>query len=251
MLIQTYGDIARPKLLALHPMLADGQSMVQLAGKLRQDYCIIAPDLSGQGADQEEFESAGREAETLYAYLREHGWLEIELVYGASLGAAVGLELLAKPGLQVGTVVFDGCPMYRDAPLLRRLMTLAFLQKHRKAVRSPGLSARKMGELYGPVFGPGMGRSFERLSEASIRAIVTACTRCAFPQYTQALEQRLHFEYGSQDPDLKKGRVNIAKHYPGASLTVREGFGHCQYMASLGEQYGEVLKAYMSGRTGS
>lgn len=247
MRIQIFGDEAKSKLLALHPMLADGASMVQLAGHLREDYCIIAPDLSGQGKDTGTFESAEKEAETLYAYLKEKGWLDIKLVYGASLGAAVGLELLPKPELKVYAAVFDGCPLYRNAPVLRWLLTKVFLKKHRKAVSNPGLSVKKMTELYGPVFGPSMGRTFETMSEASIQAIVAACSKCSFPQYPKELERNLHFEYGSKDSDLKIGKKNIARYYPNATLNVREGYGHCQYMSSLGERYGEVLEAYFTG----
>lgn len=69
MQIQILGDETKPKLLALHPMLADDASMVHLAGHLREDYCIIAPDLSGQGKDTGDFESVEKEAEILYAYL--------------------------------------------------------------------------------------------------------------------------------------------------------------------------------------
>lgn len=246
MVIRAYGDERKPKLLALHPMLGDGESMVLLAGKLREDCCIIAPDLSGQGHDSGDFESAEKEAQTLYTYLKEKNWLELQLVYGASLGAAVGIELLAKPGLKVRTAVFDGCPLYRDAPVLRWILTKVFINKHRKALRNPGLSEQKMTRLYGPQAGPSMGRYFERMSRASIRGIVDTCTRCSFPKYSRELEQRLYFEYGSGDGDLKMGRKNIAKYYPGATLTVREGYGHCQYMSELGERYGEVLEAYMT-----
>ena len=211
MIIQTYGDERKPKLLALHPMLQDGESMVLLAGRLREDYCIIAPDLSGQGNDRGEFESAEQEAQALYTYLKEKDWLELQLVYGASLGAAVGIKLLAKPGLKVHTAVFDGCPLYRDAAVLRWVMTKVFLSKHRKAVKHPGLSAQKLTKLYGPQAGPSMGKYFEQVSEASIRGIVAACSQCSFPQYPKELEQRVYFEYGSGDGDLRAGRKNIKK----------------------------------------
>lgn len=245
MRINTYGEESLPKILALHPMLANGASMVQLAGQLRENSCIIAPDLSGQGKDTGDFESPEKEADALWAYLQEKGWLDIRLVYGASLGAAVGLELLSKPGLKVHTAVFDGCPLYREAAVLRWLLTKVFLKKYRKAVSNPGLSVRKMTELYGPVFGPSMGRTFETMSETSIRAIVAACSRCSFPQYPKELEENLHFEYGSKDSDLKIGKKNIARYYPNATLKVREGYGHCQYISSMGERYGEVLAQYM------
>lgn len=245
MIIRAYGNEKLPKAIALHPMMADGASMVKLAGKLQEKYCIIAPDLSGQGDDTGDFESAEKEADTLYTYLKEKGWLEIPLIYGASLGAAVGLELLAKPGIKAGTVVFDGCPLYKNAFLIRPLLTFVFLKKHGKAVANPGISVERMTQIYGPLFGPGMGKSFERMSEKSIRNIIAACSKCAFHQYSAETEEHLHFEYGSGDSDLKGAKKNLPKHYPAATLTVRDGYAHCQYMSSLEEAYGEVLKKYI------
>lgn len=245
MIIRAYGNEKLPKAIALHPMMADGASMVKLAGKLQEKYCIIAPDLSGQGDDTGDFESAEKEADTLYTYLKEKGWLEIPLIYGASLGAAVGLELLAKPGIKAGTVVFDGCPLYKNAFLIRPLLTFVFLKKHGKAVANPGISVERMTQIYGPLFGPGMGKSFERMSEKSIRNIIAACSKCAFHQYSAETEEHLHFEYGSGDSDLKGAKKNLPKQYPAATLTVRDGYAHCQYMSSLEEAYGEVLKKYM------
>lgn len=34
------------------------------------------------------------------------------------------------------------------------------------------------------------------------------------------------------------GKRKIAKYYPLATLTVREDYGHCQYMSFLGARYG-------------
>lgn len=246
MVIRAYGDEHLPKMIALHPMMANGESMVRLAGALRERYCIIAPDLSGHGEDGGDFESAEKEADTLYAYLRGRKIVDVAMIYGASLGAAVGLELMAKPELRVRAAVFDGCPLYRNAPVLRLLMTRMFLLKHRKAVRNPGLAAVRMSERYGAQEGQKMGQSFERMSEASIRGIVAACCRCAFHAYPEALEARMFFEYGSADMDLKEGKKNLARYYPKATLTVREGYGHCQYMSGLGEEYGRVLEGYLN-----
>lgn len=198
MRIQIFGDETKPKLLALHPMLADGAGMVQLAGHLREDYCIVAPDLSGQGEDTGEFESAEKEADVLFACLKQREWLEYSLIYGASLGAAVGMKLLAKPGLKVGTVVFDGCPLFENAPVLSWMMTQMYVKKQRKAKKVPELARRRMTALYGPVFGPAMAKSFVTMSENSLRAIVASCSECEFVSYPKELEKRMFFEYGGK-----------------------------------------------------
>ena len=183
--------------------------------------------------------------------MKEKGWLDIPLLYGAFLGAAVGLELLAKTDLKIGTIVFDGCPVQKFPAIGRWILTSVFLKKHRKAVANPGISEKRMTQMYGELFGPAMGKSFERMSEKSVRNIVAACSDCAFYRYSAEVERHLHFEYGSKDFDLKGAKKNLPKHYPSASLEVREEYGHCEYMASRGTSYGEVLEKYMKMDSGA
>lgn len=68
MKINIYGDTSKPKMLAIHPMLADGESMMQIMEYFLDRYCVIAPDLSGQGKDTGDFISATYEAEKLAEY---------------------------------------------------------------------------------------------------------------------------------------------------------------------------------------
>lgn len=86
-------------------------------------------------------------------------------------------------------------------------MTSVFLKKHRKAVVNPGISEKRMTQMYGELFGPAMGKSFERMSEKSVRNIVAACSDCAFYRYSAEVERHLHFEYGSKDFDLKGAKI--------------------------------------------
>lgn len=245
MIIKTHGDARLPKILGLHPMMASGESMLRLAGSMRERYCVIAPDLTGQGEDTGTFVSAEAEARTLHDWLLDKGWTRLELIYGASLGASVALELMAMPDLEVGTAVFDGCPLYKNAPFLKWMMTTVFLKKRRKAARVPELADQRMTQMYGPLFGPEMAKSFLRMSEDSIRGIVAACSRCSFHRYPETLERRMHFEYGEKDMDLKEAKKNLPRYYPKATLTVREGYGHCQYLSSMGEAYSGVLEQYI------
>lgn len=245
MMIKVYGDEHLPKMLGLHPMTANGECMLHLAGELRERFCIIAPDLTGQGEDTGTFISAEAEAKTLHAWLTDKGWTRLEMVYGASLGATVALELMAMPGIETKAAVFDGCPLYKNAPMLKWIMTLAFVKMHRKAVRVPELAKQRMTQLYGPQIGPVMAEGFCGMSEESIRGIVAACARCSFHHYPEELEKRMHFEYGSTDMDLKEARKVLPRYYPAASMTVREGYGHCQYLSTMGEAYGRMLEQYM------
>lgn len=246
MYMREIGGADRPKVILLHPMLADGTLMMKLAEGFAGDYCFLAPDLSGQGCEigRREFTTAAEDAREIAAYLKRRDYREIALLFGASLGARVGLEMLTDPELAFRTVVFEGAPLYRDARLTQAVMCAVFLKKNRKAKANPGLSAQKMTAQYGAAFGPVMGGSFERMSEASIRAIVKACCSFSFPAYPAALQDRMFFEFGSRDPDAKQQK-NILRQYPGVHIRLREGYGHCQYMAEHYQEYGRLLEEYM------
>ena len=57
-------------------------------------------------------------------------------------------ELLKFEDLTFDHIFFEGVSFYERAPLLCFMLTRVFLSKHRKAVKDPELSRRKMSEIY-------------------------------------------------------------------------------------------------------
>ncbi|MGN1134848.1 MAG: hypothetical protein ACI4SF_01370 [Oscillospiraceae bacterium] len=246
MVIKIYGDVTKPKMLTLHPMLADGESMMRIMEHFLGDYCVIAPDFSGQGSDSGTFVDSKSEANTLAEYLISNNCTDIELLFAASLGASVGFELLAGNDMNIKTVVFEGAPMFEKTPgIITACIRSVFLKKQRKARANPGISEKRMTEIYGSVFGPSMGKSFERMSEQSLINILNACSRCPYPVLSESMQKHLFFEYGSKDKDSKAIKI-IKKHYPYATVTLRQGYGHCEYLSSHCGEYGNLLEEYMN-----
>ena len=143
MVIKEYGDSELPKVVLLHPMLADGECMLNLTAGMTGKYCFIAPDLSGQGSDDGEFESPEKEARTLTEYLKNNGFDTIELIAGASLGGVVGVLMLADADICYKTAVFEGAPMYENAKFIYQIMKFAFLKIRRRAVEMPPDKVRR------------------------------------------------------------------------------------------------------------
>ena len=191
MKIQYFGDPSNPKIVVLHPMLLDGKSMLPLLGELRNSHCVIAPDLTGHGTDTGIFQSAQQEAETLADWLTTQGWIDLKLVFGASIGAVVAMQLIAMPTFKVHTAVLEGCPLHSNAAFLRMMATRMFLSKHRKAQQHPGLSAQRMTKIYGETLGLIMGYTFEQIRPETLQAIAAACSDCTFPNYPKELEAHL------------------------------------------------------------
>lgn len=90
MVINEYGDRNRPLVLLLAPMMVSGTDLYQLLHPyFKNNYHFIAPDQGGHGKAAA-YISADEEYRELKNYLLAEGFTEIELVYGASLGVAVG-----------------------------------------------------------------------------------------------------------------------------------------------------------------
>lgn len=244
MVIKEYGDSSLPKVILLHPMLADGKCMLQIAESMEGKYCFIAPDLSGQGEDTGEYENAQKEKQELTGYLKEKGYGTIELIMGASLGAVVGMYMLTDKEIQYKTAVFEGVPLYENARLIYKIMKMGFLKKHRKALKMPVEDVkRKMTKMYG-IFGECMGENFVRMSEKSIVAILKECSDFAFPPLSQSIQKRIFIEVGSKDINCRQNKT-ILKHYPDVHIKVREGYGHCMYLTDHYAEYGRLLEQYM------
>ena len=245
MVIKEYGDNSLPKIVLLHPMLADGKIMLKLTEGMSGKYCFISPDLSGQGEDKGEFENAEKEANALTEYLINKGYTEIELITGASLGGVIGMLMISDDRINYKTAVFDGTPMYENARIIYQFMKFGFVKKRRKAVKMPIIEVRKkMKSLYG-IFGECMADNFVSMSEKSLAAIVKACSDFPFPPISEKMQKRIFLEVGSKDMNVRQNKV-ILKHYPNVHIKIRDGYGHCMYMSENYKDYGQLLENYMN-----
>lgn len=244
MVIHEYGDSSLPKIVLLHPMMADSRCMLRLTESMTGNYCAIIPDLSGQGEDTGEYENARQETQTLVSYLKEKGYTELALLMGASLGGLVGMYLLAQGEISCKTAVFEGVPLYENAWLIRKMMNFGFLKKHRKAVQMPMDEVKKsMSARYG-VFGDVMSENFVKMSEKTLSNVIRDCSDFPFPPLPETIQQRIFLEVGSKDINCRQNKT-IRKHYPGIHIQVREGYGHCMYMSEHYAEYGKLVERYM------
>ena len=161
------------------------------------------------------------------------------------LSAHGEFELLKYDDLTFDHVFFEGVSFYERAPLLCLSLTRVFLSKHRKAVRDPELSKRKMSAIYGETAGPAMARRFISMNEASIRAIIHDCGYVALPDLPVETQKRCVFAYGEKDSDLRQCRKILPAKYPGAKLTVWPGYAHCGKMTADSENYAAMLRKLM------
>jgi len=115
MYINEYGSRNDPTIILLSPMMVSGSDLYNLMKPyFKGDYRIIAPDQGGHGKAGG-YHSADEEFQALRSFLLEIGCTEIALIYGASLGVAVGWRLFFDPAFHVARAWFDGVALARNA----------------------------------------------------------------------------------------------------------------------------------------
>ncbi len=235
--------------LLLHPMLATAQMMQELlAEPMGNTFRYIIPDFSGHGeASDSDYESAAKEAEQLSAYIKEQNISEIQLAFGASMGAVVLMELLHDPDIQINRIFFEGASMYTNAGFLNFMMKRIMVAKHRKAQAKPEIAVQKMAQLYGEKVKQIMASQMIGISENSLVNVVHDCAYVNLPTLSPEQQKNTIFAYGEKDADLKLAKKACPRKFPQAKLMVWPGRGHCTYVTEAPAQYAAMLKAYMNG----
>ena len=234
--------------LLIHPMLSSAEGIEQCVTNFwGSDVHCFLPDLSSHGeAAGETYHSAKEEARAIHDDLIARGCTHFQLGFGASLGGVVLFELLKFEDLTFDHVFFEGVSFYERAPLLCFALTRVFLSKHRKAVKDPALSVRKMSKIYGEIAGPAMAKRFIAVNEQSIRNIVHDCGYVDLPELSPQMQKRCVFAYGEKDSDLKECRKVLPTKYPNAELKIWPGYAHCGRMSADSEHYAAMLRQYMA-----
>ena len=233
--------------LLIHPMLSSAEGIEQCVSGLCADdiHCFI-PDLSAHGqASGQTYHSAAEEARAIHDHLIKMGCTNLQLGFGASLGGVVLFELLKYEDLTFDHIFFEGVSFYEHAPLLCFALTWVFLSKHRKAVKDPELSKRKMSAIYGNIAGPAMAKRFIAMNEESIRGIIHDCAYVRLPDLSEGMQGRCVFAYGEKDSDLKQCKKLLPIKYPHAELKIWPGYAHCWRMTADPESYSAMLKSYI------
>ncbi len=207
---------------------------------------LLPPDLAAHGAASgETYAGAKEKARAIHDHLAARGCTHLRLGFGASPGGMVLFELLKYGDLTFDHVFFEGVCFYAHAPLLCFGLTRVFLVKHRKAVKDPALSARKMSAIYGETASPAMAQRLIAVNEVSIRSILHDCGYVDLPALSAEMQRRCVFAYGEKDSDLKECRKVLPAAYPGAKLEVWPGCAHCGRMTADSENYAAMLKGYL------
>ena len=164
MFIHEYGSRYNPTVILLAPMMVSGTDLYALMSPhFNGTYHFIAPDQGGHGKAGA-YTSADEEYRELKGFLLETGCTRIELVYGASLGVAVGYRLFLDPDFSVAHAWFDGVALCRNAGFAEWFMKNLFRSRKKKLAKTHVEASGSLVKMYGYSFAKMMTKNFERIT---------------------------------------------------------------------------------------
>lgn len=246
MYINEYGNPNNPKLILLAPMMVSGTDIYKLMSPhLKGEYFIIAPDQGGHGKAGA-YISADDEYRQLKEYLQKNGYTDIKLVYGASLGVAVGWRLFMDDAFNVEHAWFDGVALSGKPSRMAEILVSRMFKKRKKKLDKTHVEAsQSLVDWYGYDFAKMMTKNFERITLDDIDAICYACCHYDMKVLTTEQQRKLHLEYGEKDFDLKLSKKSLPKYLPYVKPVIRKGYPHCGYTAAHTKEYVEEIEMFI------
>ncbi len=253
-----YGKPNRPVIIMLTGSFCPAAALEYLYGPLSKDYYVVVPEYNGHYEGSPAFTTRKNEAATIVEFIKKHNISSVAMVYGQSMGSEVGLELLrqlTKFGVNVKHAMFDGAPCIRLSKPYKSFMYFKFktminMMRDKsvddvinwkflnKFTNGDTESLRPMIESL-KVISP-------YLTKKTIRNETECCYTFDFPEFSEEMQKRIHFLYGSGEKAYKTCHKLVEKEYPHAKMTVFDNYAHMTYSAKHTEEYLDMMRAELS-----
>ena len=245
MKIHTCGDPKDPVVLLIHPMLVNGEQMVEHFGKkLTGKYCFITTDQAGHGEDESDF-TPQKDALEIKQFLQKQGIREVELLYAASMGGLTAIPLLSLGELYYKTVRLDGIPLGKTKGIKGLLSVFGYLAARKKAAKDPSSLAKTLATVYGEELGMSMAKQLGRLRAENVVRIVNACQNgCGVP-IDPAVCGSLTFEWGEKEVNRVEGEPLAKRLYPWSKVLIIPHSRHCERLGKEPEVLAQEIRKEM------
>lgn len=238
MKVDFLGDRSKPKILLIHPSVADSRCFAPLFPYLRE-FCLVLPTLGGHNVCDDSVYMGGKaEAEALLSELEANGITSLHAMCAQSLGCIVGWEILLSRRLKIGKTVFDGAPFGRFNVVTRFLNYLLTLHLVRQCRKNPE-KMKFLDETY-PQVSDCMKEVLAHYTKNTVKNVVRDAMTGVRPLSGAIVaEDHLTVIYGGKDPYIR-GRKFFEEAGP-ATFLILESLGHCAYLLQEPEKYCSLI----------
>ena len=249
----TYGDKCNPLIVMLPGSFCPAKVLQYLYSKLQLDFYVCVPEYNGHYAGST-FTSRQNEAREVVQYLLKENLTEINMIYGQSMGAEIGIELmhqLLQKGIHVGRAFFDGAPCIRFSKPYKAFMNMKF-RKLIHMIRDKSADDVLQWKFLN-AFTNGDTESLRPLIEdlidvapyltdESIKAETECCYTFDFPSFCNEDQKKLFFFYAKEEKAYKICYKGLVQAYPNAVFKVVSGYGHMTYSVRHTNEYVQLLR---------
>lgn len=257
MLFNEYGETSGQVIVMLAGSFCTGESLDYLYNKL-DGYRIIVPTYNGHYKGSKDFTSRAGEAAEICDHLNELGITDVQMIYGQSMGAEVGMELysqLNSAGVRVHSLFFDGAPMIKLSSAYKAFMKFKFSSMIKmfegktadEAMRAPivkKIVGSKVEQLRPMI--EGVCQVAPYLTSQSIKNVTECCYTFDYPPVSEEMQAHTTFFYGSEEKAYKTCYDLVHKAYPKASYIVEQGQGHVTYSCEHTDDYIKLLEGVIA-----
>ena len=240
----TFGDEDNKKVLLLHGMLCDWKKFRDLLKPLEESYYVIYPAMTGCYDGSADFVSFTDECAHIEDYVTENLDGKLDAVWGASQGATVLTELLARNRIKVQTAILDGVYLAHQGRLAASLGLRAFL----KMQKNGGRISKVMQNVCKL-----MGLQNEDLAEFSLMywgASASSMKANLIENYTYQIneairdsETKVHLWCGSREPYAMKSHKMLKKYLRNYTEKIWPDVGHGVMMYFHIDEYLDAIRA--------
>ncbi len=226
----------------------NGKGMKYLYDELKKDYYLIIPEYNGH-FENSIFTTRKNEAKEIVDYLKQNNIDSISMIYGQSMGAEIGIELLYQlmnNNIKVGKAFFDGAPCIKLSFLYKKFMYFKF-----KTLVGM-LKGKDIDEIMNwkflNAFSNGDTESLRQMlepitevahliSKETIKNETECCYTFDFPKIKDDMQKNMYFFYAKEEKAYKMCINGVKKAYANANYEIVEGYGHLTYSVKNKENY--------------
>jgi pimeloyl-ACP methyl ester carboxylesterase len=227
--------------MLLHSLCLDPAQFDAVAELLQDEYALILPSFDGHYAErQTRYQALDDQVDQIMGWLEAKGIRELDFVCGVSLGALAAFELYKRKRLRARAWYFDGGPFFDFGPVRIAWQTFLFCAMEFFVRRCRWLAMPIAIKRYGAELAKNAARMSCIVTFGDIAAMMRTGFSLDIPKPLADDETRLVFIYGSKEEAFRSFRRFHGQR--GIELIVKEGFGHCQFLARQPEAYAEMLR---------
>lgn len=250
-----FGNRNAPLMIMLPGSFCPAEALEYLYSRLEKDYYILVPDYSGHYKNSKPFTTRQKEAAMIVNYLKDNGFDSVAMVYGQSMGAEIGMELISqllRARIEVGSAFFDGGPFLKMSFIYKAIMNFMFKSMIKKMQNSDvdEVSRSRLVNRFTngdtktmkPMI-ESMVNTAPVISEQTIKNETECCYTFNFPYLSEEMQENIFFVYSREEKAFKSCFKLLIDAYPVANYKTLTGCGHLGFSMKNTDEYVSVLDA--------